>query len=251
MELITYNWSTNVWYRYTVHCLEDRSTGNTLVGQWYQNLSTKEWILYEYFDTKLKGSYITGPFFQFQENYIASTYGLERSSQFKNMYVFDKVTNKWLSLDKTDLYCNKSTFNGDTSGTSEFGFTSNYFYMSSGLKVDDQKAQDESKPSRITATITQPETPPDLTSPSFKSVDVILTTTKFTINWSIDSKASPCYQYHLHIYQSNNSIKFEKITRPEVRTYSYTSVFKGEYKIQLYCNAISNYSIVKTIYKTI
>ena len=128
---------------------------------------------------------------------------------------------------------------------------SNYFYMSSGLKVDDQKAQDESKPSRITATITQPETPPDLTSPSFKSVDVILTTTKFTINWSIDSKASPCYQYHLHIYQSNNSIKYEKITRPEVRTYSYTSVFKGEYKIQLYCNAISNYSIVKTIYKTI
>ena len=43
--------------------------------------------------------------------------------------------------------------------------------MSSGLKVEDQKVYDESKKSRITAIITQPETPPDLTEPSFKSVN--------------------------------------------------------------------------------
>ena len=251
----TYNWSANVWYRYTVHCWEDRSTGNTLVGQWYQNLSTKEWTLYAYFDTKLKSSFITGPLYQFQENYRTTTYGLERSAQFKNMYVFDSNAVKWISLDTTKLYVNTGAANGNTAGTSELGFTSNYFYMSSGLPVDDQKAYDASKPSSITATITQPASPPDFTNPSFKSVVVTLTNTKFTISWSVDSKASPCFQYHVHLYQSNSSgyslIKYEKITRPEIRSYSYTSVFKGEYKIELYCNAISQGYITKTIFKTV
>ena len=54
--ITTYKWSANVWYRYTVHCWEDNSAGNTFVGQWYQNLVTKEWTLFAYFDTKLKGS---------------------------------------------------------------------------------------------------------------------------------------------------------------------------------------------------
>jgi len=88
-----YQWSANVWYRYTVHCWEDHSTGNTFVGQWYQNLATKEWTLFAYFDTNLKGSYIIGPLFQFQENFNPLTYGLERSSQFKNMYVIEKGKN--------------------------------------------------------------------------------------------------------------------------------------------------------------
>ena len=246
-----YQWLTNVWYRYTMHCWEDNSTGNTFVGQWYQNLATKEWTLFAYFDTKLKSSYITGPLFQFQENYIASTFGLERSSQFKNMYVVDKGTGKWVSLNKTVLSVYTVANNGDTAGTSEFGYTSNYFYMSSGLKVDDQKAYDESKPSSVTAVITQPETPPDLTAPSFKSVDVILTTTKLTINWTLDSKTSPCYQYHINIFHSSKFIKSEKITRPEVRTYSYTSVFKGEYQVQLICNSISGLTTTKSIIKTI
>ena len=246
-----YKWSATVWYRYTVHSWEDYSTGNTFVGQWYQNLSTKEWTLFAYFDTKLKGSYIIGTLFQFQENYNPATFGLERSCQFKNMYVFDKGTNKWVSLNKTVLDYNKSFNNGDYAGTSEFGFTSNYFYMSCGLKVDDQKKYDESRPSSIIATITQPETPPDLTVPSFKSVDLILTTTKLTINWTLDSKTSPCYQYYINIFHSSKFLKSEKITRPEIRTYSYTSVFKGEYQIQLICNAISGFTTNKSVSKTI
>ena len=123
--------------------------------------------------------------------------------------------------------------------------------MSCGLKVDNQKLYDESKPATVTATITQPETPPDLTAPSFKSVDLILTTTKMTVNWAVDSKTSPCYQYHINIFLSGKFLKSEKITRPEVRTYSYTSVFKGEYQLQLICNAISGLETSKSISKTI
>ena len=47
-------------------------------------------------------------------------------------------------INTNDLYFNKDYLNGDIAGTSEFGYTSHYFYMSSGLKVEDQKAYDES-----------------------------------------------------------------------------------------------------------
>ena len=249
--LSPFKWSANVWYRYTVHCWEDHLTGNTFVGQWYQNLVTKEWTLYAYFDTRLKGSYITGPLFQFQENFNPATFGLERSCQFKNMYVFDKIANKLVSLYNTTLDYYKGFNNGDNAGTSEFGSTSNYFYMSCGLKVDDQKKYDASKPSSIIATITQPETPPDLTAPSFISFNVRLTTTKMAIYWNLDSKASPCYQYLINIFHSGKFLKSEKITRPEIRTHSITSVFKGEYQIQLICNAISGFTTSKIISKAI
>ena len=249
-----YNWSENIWYRYTIYSWEDFSTGNTFVGQWYQNLSTKEWTLFTYFDTKLKDSYITGPLYQFQENYKSSTYGLERSSQYKNMYVYDKMAKKWLSLDTTYLSVSLGAKNGDTAGTSELVFGSNYFYLSSGLPVDDQKEYDESHPTSITGTFTQPDNP-DFEEPSFKSVNVTLTTTKMTINWSMDSKTSPCFKFILDIYSNNSPvyslIKNVKITRPEVRAYSYSSVFKGKYRIDLQCNSISNINIFEIIEKEI
>jgi len=72
-----------------------------------------------------------------------------------------------------------------------------------------------------------------------------------TVNWAVDSKTSPCYQYHINIFLSGKFLKSEKITRPEVRTYSYTSVFKGEYQLQLICNAISGLETSKSISKTI
>ena len=63
----------------------------------------------------------------------------KKASHFKNIYVIDKTTQKWVSLDKTTLYVYWNVFNGETAGTCDYGFTSNYFYMSSGLPVDDQK----------------------------------------------------------------------------------------------------------------
>jgi len=72
-----------------------------------------------------------------------------------------------------------------------------------------------------------------------------------TVNWILDSKTSPCYQYYINIFHSGKFLKSEKITRPEIRTFSYTSVFKGEYQIQLICNAISGLDTSKSISKTI
>ena len=248
-----YNWPTNVWHRFTIYSWDDYSTGNTFVGEWIQNLSTKEWTLFTYFDTKLKSSYITGPLKQFQENYNAKTFGQERSSRFKNIYALDKTTKNWVSLDKSTLDVYWSANNGNTAGTSEYGFTYNYFYMSSGLPVDDQKKYDANIVP-ITGTITQPDSP-DFTQPSVKSLDVTLTTSKMTINWSMDSKTSPCFEYILNIYSYNQPeyslIKSVKITRPEEKTYSFNSVFKGQYSIDFRCNSISNSYVRKNIKKTI
>ena len=126
--------------------------------------------------------------------------------------------------------------------------------MSSGLPVDDQKAYDASKSSFITGSFTQPDNP-NFAEPSFKSVDVTLTTTKMTINWSMDSKTPPCYKFILDIYSYNSPnyslIKRVKITRPELKTYSYTSVFKGKYRVDIECHAISNSDTFEIVEKTI
>ena len=85
-----YDWPTNIWHRYTLRSWIDPLSGETFVGQWLQNLSTGEWTLFAYFNTKLKNSYIIGELSQFQENFDADYFGEERSFHIKNMYAFDK-----------------------------------------------------------------------------------------------------------------------------------------------------------------
>ena len=113
-------------------------SAKTFVGAWIQDLSTKEWTLFSYFNTHLNGSYISGGLSQSQENYNEESFGEERSFQIKNMYVYDMMKKKWLSLNKSTLYYDPEEWGYDTAGTHDIGFTKNYFYGSSGLSVDDQ-----------------------------------------------------------------------------------------------------------------
>ena len=73
-----FDWPTNVWIRFVIRSWLDEKK-NTYVGNWIQNLETKEWTLYSYFNTNLINSYITGGLSQFQENYNANYFGEERS----------------------------------------------------------------------------------------------------------------------------------------------------------------------------
>ena len=52
---------------------------------------TKDWTLLSYFDTHLNNSYIDGELSQFQESYNKESFGVERSFQIKNMYVYDMM----------------------------------------------------------------------------------------------------------------------------------------------------------------
>jgi hypothetical protein len=248
-----FDWPTNVWHRFVIRSWNDEQ-GYTYVGNWIQNLETKEWTLYSYFNTNLINSYITGGLSQFQENYNAQYNGVERSFQFKNMYTYDRTYKKWISLNSTQLSFDPPEWKFDTSGTHEIGYTNNYFFGSAGLPVDNQKEYDENYPAAIIGTIMQPKTP-NFIEPTFKYLLATITSTKITIDWEITSNTCPCYEYEITIQQSNNSgyktIHTHTTSRPEQKTYTYTSSFKGTYKIGVKANAISGTQVYKEITKTI
>ena len=250
--LTEYNWPTNVWNRFVVRVWKDRNTGNTFLGGWIQNLKTGEWTLHAYFNTNLKDSFILGQIDLFQEHYSYDYFGLERSFKIKNMYVFDKTYQKWISINTTRLYIDD---HNDTAGTHELGCTKEYFYASSGLPVDDQKSYDKTHPSSFTCTITQPETP-SFPKPVFKSMSVSLTQVKMSINWRMDPTGTPCYKYLIEIYKLSENKAWRLIhsiyfAKPELKSYAYATAFKGTYLAYLTCYSIYNNIGVKYLNKTI
>ena len=248
-----FDWPTDIWHRFVLHSWVDDS-GDTFVGEWIQNLSTKKWTLFAYFNTKLKNSFITGGLTQFQENYYDKYFGYERSFQIKNMYAFDKNYKRWVSLDTTTLAYDPASWGYNTAGTHEMGYTDEYFWGSSGLPVDDQKIYDSINPPRVTGTITQPSKP-DFMAPIFKSLVATISSNSMTINWEMDSTSSPCYQYKVEIshYENNDYKTVDTYLNynPEVTKYVYNESLKGKYQIKVTCDGISNQSVSKTINKEI
>lgn len=246
-----FNWPSNTWLRYVLHSWVD-STGDTFVGQWLQNLEDEEWTLYAYFNTKLKNSYITGGLSQFQENFNGNYFGKERSFQIKNIYALDKTSNKWISLDTVTLSYDPASWGFNTAGTHDFGYTTNYFYGSSGLPVEDQKVYDSQNPERIIGSITQPTTP-NFGKPEFDFVTVGLSSKEMTIIWRMNSKSTPCYKYKIDIlnYAKNSYQLLHTYTsyKPEDNKYVFSSSFSGKYQVSVKCDAISNDSVSKTVNK--
>lgn len=253
--IANYDWSTNVWYRFIIRSWVNPITQDTYVGEWIQDLNTKEWTLFAYFNTNLKNSYLTQSLYSFQENFDEITFGQERSFQIKNMYAYDKEYKKWISLDTATLSYDPVSWEYDTAGTHEIGFTSNYFYGSSGIPVDDQKIYDASNPDSVKGTIKQPVTP-DFTSPKFKSFTATLSKTQLKINWSIDSKTCPCYSYQVIVskYDSgsySNILVNKQISKPEETSYNQFSSFSGNYLIRVNCFALCGDSPFQSASKSI
>jgi hypothetical protein len=121
--------------------------------------------------------------------------------------------------------------------------------------VEDQKIYDESNPEYIEGSITQ--TPaPLFEEPAFKSLNAVVTQKKITINWEIDPKTCPCYEYGIYIYRYSKT-EYEFVynyvtSRPDVTSYSYSEPpFSGNYLITLECKGISNFLYSDSVYKSI
>ena len=245
-----YDWPTNVWHRYVLRSWLD-SNGDTFVGQWIQNLSNNEWTLFAYFNTKLKNSYIIGELSQFQENFDANYFGEERSFHIKNMYAFDKSYQKWISLATSTLSYDPSSWGYNTAGTHDIGYTTNYFYGSSGIPVDNQKVYDDRNPPKV-GTISQPATP-NFSKPQFDFLNIGLNSNYMTIFWRMNSKTTPCYKYEIKIYNyKNNAYKLLHTYisyKPEDNKYVYSSYFGGKYQVSATCYSISNDLVTTTAYK--
>ena len=247
-----YNWLTNVWYRFVIHSWVDKKTNHTYVGEWIQNLESKEWTLLTYFDINLSNSFLVNGFGFFLENYNSRYFGQERNFQIKNMYIFDHLYQKWISINKTTL---SSEHHENSQGTHEFGYTKTYFYGSSGLPVEDQKLYDASMPEKITGTINQPDDP-NFEKPLIKKISTTLYKKRMIgVYWEIDQNHPPCIQYIITTFKKNEQGIYKNlgstyVYKPDTNLVYSTYALAGQYAIYVKCTSILHTSYSKTIYQT-
>ena len=247
----SYNWKTDDWYRFVLFTWDDYNTKNTFIGQWIQDISTKEWTLFAYFNTNLNNSYIgggSGALSAFQEIFDRNYLLKERSFQLRNIYILDRVSDQWTSINSSNLFYNQ---NPDI--YKEVGNTQFYFYGKSGPRTD--KTTDGAR-NHYTGTISQPKTP-DFLSPEFKKFEILVfNRTYLDVFWEIDPTSCPCYKYsyELEIKEENKykNILSGIITHPEETSFTISSnKFEGNYRITVTAFAISKESITKQVEKTI
>jgi hypothetical protein len=156
-----YLWEDNVWYRMVLHSWEDKETGRTFIGQWFQNRETGEWTLISYFNTQLTNSCLRGNLSLFQENFVGGVNQyVEREFNVKNIYALDHKYNEWKSLDTTLLsYGNGGAANKE--GGHSFGATDEYFWGIGGGEIGDmtQEEYENSSTKSKKYKITQPDAP--------------------------------------------------------------------------------------------
>ena len=244
-----YNWTTGDWYRFIIHTWEDYNTKEIYIGQWIQDLSTKEWTLFAYFNTHLKNSFISNrkrlSFFEeiFNRRYIKE----ERSFQLKNMYVFDRIFNQWISINTSYLY-----FNEQPEIIKEISHTQFYFFGGSTPRTEG--LNNVVHKNRFYGSISQSKTP-NFIKPIYKKFNVTLTRPKLIIEWEIDSKTCPCYQFSYSIEELSelgyNLMFYDKVSNPEKNIISLLSTFEGTYRITLNGTALSNEIVTEQVIKSI
>lgn len=215
-----YDWKDNQWYRMVIHTWNDPETGTTLMGQWFQDMTTGEWTLISYFNTHMINSYLSGNQHFFMENYVGSTSGEERDAYLKNMYVRMNNDKTWKSIASTTLkHCNNSANN--KTGNHSFGATQEYFWAKSGGAVPSGQTQaqlDASQPAKK-FTITQPATP-TFGSPVLNDIKLVKGEDgKWSATWEMDKTGTPQLSYFIEVKDIDGKRLFTKNAfRPEVVT---------------------------------
>lgn len=213
-----YDWKDNQWYRMVIHTWNDPETGTTLMGQWFQDMTTGEWTLISYFNTFMINSYLSGNQHFFMENYVGSTSGEERDAYLKNMYVRMNNDKTWKSLTSTSIsHCNNSSKN--KTGNHSFGATQEYFWAKSGGEVPagTTQAQLNASQPKTKYTITQPDQP-TFSAPVLKDIKLEKGEDgKWTATWEADKTGTPQLSYFIDVKDANGKRLFTKNAfRPEV-----------------------------------
>lgn len=213
-----YNWTTHEWYRMLLYCWDDAETGRTFVGQWVKELSSGRWTLMSIFDTNLYDSAITGALSQFQENYEANTAYLPRSFRVKNIYAYDRINLKWLSLDKSHLSYDYPEWGFNTAGTHEFGSYNGYFWGRAGEYVSDQAGYDASQPLYIHAAIVQPSQP-ETEASSISDIKAENSQGYIKLSWNVDPCLAPVISTRIRTFDLNDvQTSDNTYTRPYINS---------------------------------
>lgn len=92
-----FDWEGQTWYRMVLHCWNDNDNGTTFIGMWIQNMKTREWKLFSYYDTKLRNAAMRGDMGFFQENFAPQEF-TTRQYDIKGIYAKDTYDNMWKSV---------------------------------------------------------------------------------------------------------------------------------------------------------
>ena len=215
-----YDWQADRWYRMLLYSWEDAETGTTFAGMWLLDVESGNWTLFAYFDTHLYDSFFTGAMSQFMENYwgsdVNTNCNVERTCNLKNMYVYDRVKKDWVSLPTATLsYGDGGAVleHQKKYGAHSFGAEADYFWGSTGGKVEDQEAYEKEATKSATYTISQPETP-TLGAPAIQKLRL-----GQSITWELAESSTPQLSYSVKVVDTNGKTLLEKsATRPEVRS---------------------------------
>ncbi|MBP3321420.1 MAG: DUF3472 domain-containing protein [Clostridia bacterium] len=215
--IMPYSWEKDKWYRMLLHCWEDSETGTTFAGMWLLDVESGKWTLFSYFDTHLYDSYFSGGFSQFMENFsggdVNTNCNVERTCQLKNMYVYDHEKKDWISLPSTTLSYgdgNPQTEGQKKFGAHSFGATEEYFWGSTGGKVENQEEYDAASTKYDHFTITQPETP------TFGAPSVGYMYIGKNVRWVLAEDSTPQLGYSVQVVDTSGKVVFEKAaTRPQ------------------------------------
>ena len=219
--IMPYAWKTGRWYRMMLHCWTNEETKTTYAGVWFMDVESGKWTLFSYFDTHLYDSYFIGGMTQFMENFsggdVNTNCNVERTCHLKNMYVFDHVKKDWISLPTATLsYGDGGPQNEDQKkyGAHSFGATDEYFWGSTGGKVEDQAAYEAAAVKSQTYTITQPDKP-TFGSPSINMLT--LNTASKRLIWTLGEDSTPMFSYKIVAYNTEGEKVYEhSANSPEV-----------------------------------
>lgn len=235
-------WESDKWYRLVIKSWKDIETGNTFIGEWVKDIEAGRWQLISYFDTNLKDSFIIGALSQFQENHDEKNFGSENSFKIKNIYAHDIQKKIWISINTATFYYDLAYSGLNTVGTHKFVAEEDYFYASSGLKVENQTEYDEKNLNHVKNKIKQADRPTieDILIQAKASIDKKKT---INISWSVNLKKTPVYSYQIKIAEVLSPLEKRTIhtyvtTRPEQNTYSFQYDFEGKYVVYVEATGI-------------
>lgn len=126
--LLPYDWQAGRWYRMLLVCGISKTTGNTTVEQWFQDLSTEKWTHTCTYDVGIKSSGFIGNMALFSENFMPQYAGGIRSLEFTNVRIH--TSEGWRDVNSSQyITINTSGIHENAYGSWEAGADQNSFYM--------------------------------------------------------------------------------------------------------------------------
>lgn len=237
-----FTWEGNKRYRMVLHCWDDIQTGNTFIGMWIQDIASRQWTLYSYYDTKLKNSVMTGDMHFFLENFAAIDANNTRKYKINDIYAKDASDDSWKSITSAT----QSYWGSYAMGYPSFGRDNYYSYFWGNVTPQNTDPKLNPFAQTKTSTITQPSTPRFGDQKAYTITKCQKYGTSLNISWEPDATSTPQLSYELRVYnKAGECVRTIKQTRPDAISCTINNFYLDEYNCALTVTDIFGRSITK------